>query len=83
MKIATRLARRRIILQVYAPPARAILNEDCCDDCGNGIAQRIDLRIQLPGEGGAFPILALREGATEQTGAVMEGPYFSLGGECI
>ena len=27
------------------------------------IAQRIDLRVQLPHEGGAFPILALREGA--------------------
>ena len=32
------------------------------------IAQRIDLRIQLPREGGGFPILALREGAPEQTG---------------
>jgi len=32
------------------------------------IAQRIDLRVQLPREGGAFPILALREGSREQTG---------------
>jgi FtsP/CotA-like multicopper oxidase with cupredoxin domain len=35
------------------------------------IAQRIDLRMQLPAEGGAFPILALREGATEQTGVIL------------
>jgi FtsP/CotA-like multicopper oxidase with cupredoxin domain len=35
------------------------------------IAQRIDLRIQLPREGGGFPILALREGATEQTGIIL------------
>lgn len=32
------------------------------------IAQRIDVRVQLPPGGGAFPILALRELATEQTG---------------
>jgi FtsP/CotA-like multicopper oxidase with cupredoxin domain len=35
------------------------------------IAQRIDLRIQLPRDGGAFPILALREGAAEQTGIIL------------
>ena len=35
------------------------------------IAQRIDLRIQLPREGGGFPILAFREGATEQTGIIL------------
>jgi FtsP/CotA-like multicopper oxidase with cupredoxin domain len=35
------------------------------------IAQRIDLRVQLPREGGAFPILALREDAVEQTGIVL------------
>jgi FtsP/CotA-like multicopper oxidase with cupredoxin domain len=35
------------------------------------IAQRIDLRIELPREGGAFPILALREGAAEQTGIIL------------
>jgi FtsP/CotA-like multicopper oxidase with cupredoxin domain len=34
------------------------------------IAQRIDIRLQLPREG-AFPILALREGAREQTGIVL------------
>jgi FtsP/CotA-like multicopper oxidase with cupredoxin domain len=35
------------------------------------IAQRIDVRIQLPREGGGFPILAFREGSTEQTGIVL------------
>jgi len=35
------------------------------------IAQRIDVRVDLPRDGGAFPILALREFATEQTGIVL------------
>lgn len=34
------------------------------------IAQRIDVRLQLPREG-VFPILALREGAREQTGIIL------------
>jgi FtsP/CotA-like multicopper oxidase with cupredoxin domain len=34
------------------------------------IAQRIDLRVQLPAEG-AFPILSYREGATEQAGLIL------------
>jgi FtsP/CotA-like multicopper oxidase with cupredoxin domain len=35
------------------------------------IAQRIDVRVQIPKEGGTFPILALREEANEQTGIVL------------
>lgn len=35
------------------------------------IAQRIDVRVQIPAEGGAFPILGLRELATEQTGIIL------------
>jgi len=35
------------------------------------IAQRIDVIVHLPREGGAFPILALRELAVEQTGIVL------------
>jgi FtsP/CotA-like multicopper oxidase with cupredoxin domain len=35
------------------------------------IAQRIDLRVHVPREGGVFPILALRELATEQTGIIL------------
>ena len=38
------------------------------------IAQRIDVRVQLPAGGGAFPIMALREGATEQTGIILASP---------
>ena len=34
------------------------------------IAQRIDIRVQIPRDG-AFPILALREGASEQTGVIL------------
>jgi FtsP/CotA-like multicopper oxidase with cupredoxin domain len=34
------------------------------------IAQRIDIRLQIPAKG-AYPILALREGATEQTGVLL------------
>src|ERR1700685_184226 len=35
------------------------------------IAQRIDVRVQLPAGGTAFPVLALREGAVEQTGVIL------------
>jgi FtsP/CotA-like multicopper oxidase with cupredoxin domain len=41
------------------------------------IAQRIDVRLQLPREG-AFPILALREGATEQAGVILATPGASI-----
>ncbi len=41
------------------------------------IAQRIDVRVQVPQEG-AFPILALREGATEQTGFILTTPNASI-----
>jgi FtsP/CotA-like multicopper oxidase with cupredoxin domain len=37
------------------------------------IAQRIDVRVQIPREG-AFPILAARENASEQTGIVLATP---------
>ena len=35
------------------------------------MGQRIDLRLRVPKDGGAFPILALREGAVERTGIVL------------
>jgi FtsP/CotA-like multicopper oxidase with cupredoxin domain len=38
------------------------------------IAQRMDVILQIPSEGGAFPILALRELATEQTGIILATP---------
>jgi len=36
-----------------------------------GMGQRIDIRIRLPKEEGAWPILALREGAVERTGFLL------------
>jgi FtsP/CotA-like multicopper oxidase with cupredoxin domain len=38
------------------------------------MGQRIDLAIAIPKEGGTFPILALREGAVEQTGIILATP---------
>ncbi len=35
------------------------------------IAQRIDVRVQVPRAGGAFPVVALREFSMEQTGIVL------------
>jgi FtsP/CotA-like multicopper oxidase with cupredoxin domain len=37
---------------------------------GVAMAQRLDIEIDLPGEG-AFPVLALREGARERTGLIL------------
>lgn len=38
------------------------------------MGQRADIRIDLPKEGGAFPVLALREGGIERTGIVLASP---------
>lgn len=35
------------------------------------MGQRIDVRLTVPVEGGAFPVLALREGAPERTGVIL------------
>jgi len=35
------------------------------------MAQRIDIRLVVPAGGGAVPVLALREGATERTGIIL------------
>lgn len=35
------------------------------------MGQRVDIRMQLPGEGRSFPILALREGARQRTGIIL------------
>jgi FtsP/CotA-like multicopper oxidase with cupredoxin domain len=35
------------------------------------MGQRVDFRLQLPQEGGAFPVLALREGAAQRTGLIL------------
>jgi len=36
--------------------------------------QRLDLLVELPPEGGAFPILALQEGTTARTGVILASP---------
>lgn len=38
---------------------------------GIAMGQRLDLQVSVPPEGGAFPILALREGAVERTGIIL------------
>jgi len=37
---------------------------------GIAMGQRLDIELDVPAEGGAFPVLALREGARERTGLV-------------
>jgi FtsP/CotA-like multicopper oxidase with cupredoxin domain len=39
------------------------------------MGQRLDVRVELPRENRAFPILALREGARERTGIVLAPPH--------
>ncbi len=41
---------------------------------GVAMGQRLDIEIDLPNEGGAWPVLALREGARERTGIVLATP---------
>ncbi|WP_029003529.1 multicopper oxidase family protein [Azorhizobium doebereinerae] len=38
------------------------------------MGQRLDVRFALPQAGGAFPLLALREGAPERTGVILATP---------
>jgi FtsP/CotA-like multicopper oxidase with cupredoxin domain len=41
---------------------------------GVAMGQRLDIDVSVPADGGAFPILALREGARERTGVVLATP---------
>lgn len=38
---------------------------------GLAMGQRLDIEVDIPADGGAFPILALREGARERTGLIL------------
>jgi FtsP/CotA-like multicopper oxidase with cupredoxin domain len=38
------------------------------------MGQRIDIRLRIPAGGGAFPVLALREGASQRTGIIIATP---------
>ncbi|MBI4922664.1 MAG: multicopper oxidase domain-containing protein [Devosia nanyangense] len=42
------------------------------------MGQRLDLRVQLPSEAGTFPVLALREGAPQRTGIILQTGGASL-----
>ncbi len=44
------------------------------------MGQRADIRIDLPKEGGAFPIVALREGSVQRTGIVLATPGAKIAG---
>ena len=41
---------------------------------GIAMGQRLDIALDLPRGGGAFPVLALREGARERTGLILATP---------
>jgi FtsP/CotA-like multicopper oxidase with cupredoxin domain len=41
---------------------------------GIAMGQRLDIEVDVPSDGGAFPILALREGAMERTGLFLATP---------
>lgn len=41
---------------------------------GMAMAQRLDIELDIPADGTALPILALREGAPERTGLVLAPP---------
>ncbi|RCW27956.1 secreted protein [Ciceribacter lividus] len=43
------------------------------------MGQRLDIVVELPKEGGAFPILALREGSTKRTGLVLASAGAAIG----
>ena len=42
------------------------------------MGQRLDLRLDIPAQGGAFPIFAQREGARERTGIILATPGASV-----
>lgn len=46
---------------------------------GMAMGQRLDIRLTLPADGGAFPILALREGAAERTGIILASAAAAVG----
>ncbi|MDO8354728.1 MAG: multicopper oxidase domain-containing protein [Aestuariivirga sp.] len=43
------------------------------------MGQRVDFRLQLPREGGAFPVFALREGGAQRTGVILATPGAAVG----
>ncbi len=41
---------------------------------GVAMGQRLDIELDVPRDGGAYPVLALREGAKERTGVILATP---------
>lgn len=46
---------------------------------GLAMGQRLDIELDLPAAGGAFPVLALREGAVERTGIILASEGAAVG----
>lgn len=46
---------------------------------GLAMGQRLDIELDLPTDGGAFPVLALREGAVERTGIILASKGAAVG----
>lgn len=46
---------------------------------GMVMGQRLDILLQLPAEGGAFPVLAQREGERQRTGIILATPGATVG----
>ena len=58
------------IVAVDGTPVRPV----SASGAGLGMGQRLDIELTLPAKGGAFPILARREGSREQTGLILATP---------
>ena len=43
------------------------------------MGQRVDFRLPVPREGGAFPVFALREGGAQRTGIILATPGATIG----
>jgi FtsP/CotA-like multicopper oxidase with cupredoxin domain len=43
------------------------------------MGQRVDFRLPVPKEGGAFPVFALREGGAQRTGIILATPGATIG----
>ncbi len=43
------------------------------------MGQRLDIRLNLPKDGGVFPVIAMREGALERTGIILATPRADIG----
>jgi FtsP/CotA-like multicopper oxidase with cupredoxin domain len=47
------------------------------------MGQRVDLDVEIPKDGGTFPILALREGTVDRTGVILATPGATIGRQAL